>query len=74
MALANNAAEGVSFTCIAGGSEEGCMKLVRDGGAELTKFGPSNVYIANRDYGLEPIVSENYGKYALQQFSSFLYF
>jgi melanoma-associated antigen p97 len=70
MALANDAAEGVSFSCIAGGSEEGCMKLVRDGGAELTKFGPSYVYIANRDYGLEPIVSENYGAEAGKEYYS----
>jgi melanoma-associated antigen p97 len=59
MALAND--DDVTFTCIAGGSAEGCMQLVRDGGAELTKFGPSYVYTANRNYGLEPIVAENYG-------------
>lgn len=50
-----------TFTCIAGGSEEGCMQLIRDGGAELSKFGPSYVYTANKNYGLEPIVAENYG-------------
>lgn len=51
----------MTFTCVAGGSARGCMQMIKDGGAELSKFGPSDVNVANRDYGLEPIVSEYYG-------------
>lgn len=37
------------------------MRKVRNGAAELTKFGPSDIFLAHEKYGLEPVVSENYG-------------
>lgn len=61
LSRANNASLGVAFSCVAGGSAPACAELVAAGGAELTKFGPSDVYLAHRDHGLEPLVAEFYG-------------
>lgn len=37
VALANTAA--VNFTCVAGGSSDGCLELISEGGAEITTLG-----------------------------------
>jgi Transferrin len=59
VALANDG--NITFSCVAGGSAAACMQMIADGKAELTKFGASDIYLANRDYGLEPLASEYLG-------------
>ena len=61
LSIANQNKEGVTFSCSTATSAEGCMEQVKNGNADLAKFGPSDIFLANRDYGLEPIVSEYYG-------------
>lgn len=51
----------VKFSCSTAPSAEQCMEQVKSGTASLAKFGPSDIFLANRDYGLEPVVSEYYG-------------
>jgi melanoma-associated antigen p97 len=61
LSIANQNREGITFSCSTAKSAEGCMEQVKNGNADLAKFGPSDIFLANRDYGLEPIVSEYYG-------------
>lgn len=53
--------DGVAFSCSTAPSAEECMEQAKSGKAALTKLGPSDIFLANRDYGLEPVVSEFYG-------------
>ncbi len=39
MAMADDASLGVSFSCVQGESAQGCMQMIREGRAQLTKFG-----------------------------------
>ena len=61
LSIASQNKEGITLTCSSATTAEGCMEQVKSGNADLTKFGPSDIFIASRDYGLEPIVSEYYG-------------
>ena len=56
-----SSSDGVAFSCSTAPSAEGCMEQVKSGAATLTKLGPSDIFLANRDFGLEPVVSEYYG-------------
>ena len=53
--------DAVAFSCSTAPTAEDCMQQVKSGKATLTKLGPSDIFLANRDYGLEPVVSEFYG-------------
>ncbi|KAI7836214.1 hypothetical protein COHA_009895 [Chlorella ohadii] len=60
-AVARGNTNGVSFTCVAGGSNEACLDLISRGGADLLLLGGTEQVPANEKYGLEPIVAEFYG-------------
>ncbi|KAL4428192.1 hypothetical protein ABPG75_002281 [Micractinium tetrahymenae] len=60
VARANSAA--VSFSCVAGGSEEGCMQLIANRSADLTTLGGGAMLQAHETYQLEPIAAEFYGE------------
>jgi melanoma-associated antigen p97 len=60
LALANT--EQVSFACVSGGSEDGCMVKIRDGSADLTTLGASGLLPAYEDYDLFPLLAEVYGE------------
>lgn len=53
--------QNITFSCSTAPSAEECMAQVKSGAATLAKVGPSDIFLGNRDYGLEPIVSEYYG-------------
>jgi melanoma-associated antigen p97 len=50
----------VTFSCVAGGSPDACMKMVSAGQAELISFGAADVYAAYKKYALLPMVVEKY--------------
>lgn len=53
--------EGAQVTCMTAGSIDGCVSAINNGQADFTKMGPSDAFIANREYGLEPLITEYYG-------------
>eukprot|EP00889_Picochlorum_renovo_P006929 jgi/Picre1/33959/NNA_001437.t1 len=53
--------QGSQITCMAAGSIDGCVAAINNGQADFTKMGPSDAFIANREYGLEPLLTEYYG-------------
>ncbi|KAI8111730.1 hypothetical protein M9435_004229 [Picochlorum sp. BPE23] len=53
--------QGSQITCMAAGSIDGCVAAINNGRADFTKMGPSDAFIANREYGLEPLLTEYYG-------------
>ncbi len=53
--------QGSQITCMAAGSIDGCVTAINNGQADFTKMGPSSAFLANREYGFEPILTENYG-------------
>lgn len=59
LSSANN--DQVAFSCISGGSEDGCMSKIQDGSADLTALGASGILPAHEQYGLLPILAELYG-------------
>ena len=67
VALANDPAVGATFSCIAGGTVPGCLRMLQDGVASLAKVPASGIYEADQAFGGKPIVSEFYsealGKY-----------
>eukprot|EP00798_Chlamydomonas_sp_ICE-L_P029366 gene29366-biopygen8610 len=57
----NFGSQGVSYTCVAGGTDEGCMQRIQSGTADLANFGGEQLYLSNTNFGLVPVVGENYG-------------
>eukprot|EP00199_Chlamydomonas_sp_CCMP681_P000837 CAMPEP_0119115828 /NCGR_PEP_ID=MMETSP1180-20130426/51954_1 /TAXON_ID=3052 ORGANISM="Chlamydomonas cf sp, Strain CCMP681" /NCGR_SAMPLE_ID=MMETSP1180 /ASSEMBLY_ACC=CAM_ASM_000741 /LENGTH=506 /DNA_ID=CAMNT_0007104925 /DNA_START=41 /DNA_END=1558 /DNA_ORIENTATION=- len=56
----NTGSAAASVTCIIGGSAEVCAALVAAGGADVTKLGGDEMFLANADNNLVAIVSESY--------------
>ncbi|XP_031560333.1 melanotransferrin-like [Actinia tenebrosa] len=56
-------AEGVSISpgCVAGSSDEDCIKKINDNVADFITLNGGKIYHAGKTYGLVPIVSEDYG-------------
>lgn len=60
-ALSKANTDAVSFSCVSGGSATGCMQQIKDGSADLTNFGASDMLPAFQQYDLLPLVAELYG-------------
>ena len=63
---ANSESLGIQLQCVSGGTVKGCLKMVKDGAAQVAKVPSSGALLGEEDYGLAVIV------YRLQSFS-FIY-
>ncbi|KAJ9587804.1 hypothetical protein L9F63_018761, partial [Diploptera punctata] len=52
-----------SFECVQEADLHACLRTVRDDGADVITLDAGEVFIAQRQYNLKPIVSEQYGEH-----------
>lgn len=60
MSAADDAARGISFTCVAGGTPRGCMDLIEEGNADVTVLDPRDQYYAMDTFKILPLAHETY--------------
>uniref|UniRef100_A0A7S3QXX0 Transferrin-like domain-containing protein n=2 Tax=Dunaliella tertiolecta TaxID=3047 RepID=A0A7S3QXX0_DUNTE len=58
--LSNFNRDNLKWTCVVGGDSRTCMQMVKDGDAEITKFGGNELFTAYTEFDLEPVVAEIY--------------
>ena len=55
---ANSESLGIQLQCVSGGTVKGCLKMVKDGAAQVAKVPSSGVLLGEKDYGLSIIATE----------------
>ncbi|XP_013386136.1 melanotransferrin-like [Lingula anatina] len=50
-----------TLDCVRGDNARDCMRIIKEGDADIINLDASDVYIAGRNYGLVPIAYENLG-------------
>ena len=55
---ANSESLGIQLQCVSGGTVKGCLKMVKDGAAQVAKVPSSGALLGEKDYGLKVIATE----------------
>lgn len=55
---ANSESLGIQLQCMSGGTVKGCLKMVKDGAAQVAKVPSSGALLGEKDYGLQVIATE----------------